>query len=58
MNNIEHIGTFNLGTKVMVSDTCYKLNTWCQGLLENVKSGRWDAYLKMSDEGDWGNTSC
>jgi hypothetical protein len=54
MNNIEHIGTFNLGTKVMVSDPCYSLGTWCQGVLENVKSGIWDAYLKMSDEGDWG----
>lgn len=54
MNNIEHIGTFNLGTKVMVSDPCYKLNTWCQGVLENVKSGIWEAYLKMSDKGTWG----
>lgn len=54
MNNIEHIGTFSLGTKVMVSDPCYSLGTWCQGVLENVKSGIWEAYLKMSDEGDWG----
>lgn len=54
MNDLEHIGTFSLGTKVMVSDPCYKLGTWCQGVLENVKSGIWDAYLKMSDEGIWG----
>ena len=55
MNNIECIGTFLvLGNKVMVSDPCYKLNTWCQGILENVKSGIWEAYLKMSDEGYWG----
>lgn len=54
MNNIEHIGTFSLGNKVMVSDPCYKLSTWCQGVLKNVKSGIWDAYLKMSDEGVWG----
>lgn len=54
MSNLEHIGTFSLGTKVMVSDPCYKLNTWCQGVLENVKSGIWDAYLKMIDTGMWG----
>lgn len=54
MNNIEHIGTFNLGTKVMVSDPCYSLGTWCQGVLENVKSGIWEAYLKISNEGGWG----
>lgn len=54
MNNLEYIGTFSLGTKVMVSDPCYKLNTWCQGVLENVKSGIWEAYLKMIDTGMWG----
>lgn len=54
MNNLEYIGTFSLGTKVMVSDPCYKLGTWCQGVLENVKSGVWEAYLKMIDTGMWG----
>lgn len=54
MNDLEYIGTFNLGTKVMVSDPCYKLDTWCQCVLENVKSGIWEAYLKMVDTGMWG----
>lgn len=54
MNNLEYIGTVSLGTKVMVSDPCYKLNTWCQGVLENVKSGIWEAYLKMIDTEIWG----
>ena len=53
MNDLEYIGTFSLGTKVMVSDPCYKLGTWCQGVLENVKSGIWEAYLKMIDTGMW-----
>ncbi len=26
-----------LGDKVMVSDPCYDLDIWCQGVLENVK---------------------
>ena len=54
MNNLEYIGTVSLGTKVMVSDPCYRLKTWCQGVLENVKAGIWNAYLRMSDEGEWG----
>jgi len=54
MNNLEYIGTFSLGTKVMVSDPCYHIGTWCQGVLENVKSGVWEAYLKMTDTGMWG----
>jgi hypothetical protein len=28
---------------LMVSDPCYELGTWCQGKLENVKNGTWNA---------------
>lgn len=52
---MEYIGRFSLGNKVMVSDPCYGTNTWCQGVLENVRKGFWDAYIKASDEGNWGN---
>lgn len=31
----------NLGNKVIVSDPCYKLGTWCQGVINNVKPGIW-----------------
>lgn len=51
---MKHIGRFSLGNKVMVSDPCYGTDTWCQGVLENVRKGFWDAYLKMSDKGPWG----
>lgn len=44
----------NLGNKVMVSDPCYGLNTWCQGVLENVLPGTYDCNVEYSDEGDWG----
>ena len=47
-------GTIRLGSKVMVSDPCYGLNTWCQGVLENVLPGTYDCYVEHSDEGDWG----
>lgn len=51
---MEYIGRFSLGNKVMVSDPCYGTDTWCQGVLENVRAGFWDAYIKTSDEGNWG----
>lgn len=51
---MEYIGRFSLGNKVMVSDPCYGTNTWCQGVLENVRAGFWDAYIKKTDEGNWG----
>jgi hypothetical protein len=49
------IGNFEIKSgKVMVSDPCYKRETWCQGILDNVVEGTWDAYVKKSDEKDWG----
>lgn len=51
---MEYIGRFSLGNKVMVSDPCYGTNAWCQGVLENVRKGFWDAYIKMTDKGNWG----
>lgn len=46
--------TINLGSKVMVSDPCYGLGTWCQGVLENVLPGTYQCDVEYSDEGDWG----
>lgn len=46
--------TIKLGEKVMVSDPCYGLNTWCQGVLENVLPGDYRCNIEYSDEGDWG----
>jgi hypothetical protein len=46
--------TIKLGNKVMVSDPCYGLDTWCQGVLENVLPGNYNCYVEYSDEGDWG----
>lgn len=56
MNNITitNKGTIRLGSKVMVSDPCYGLNTWCQGVLENVLPGDYECQVEHSDEGDWG----
>ena len=55
MNNItiENKGTITLGEKVMVSDPCYGLGTWCQGVLENVLPGVYDCNVEYSDEDMW-----
>lgn len=56
MENIrmENKGTIKLNSKVMVSDPCYGLNTWCQGIVENVLHGVYDCFVEYSDEGEWG----
>lgn len=46
--------TITFGNKVMVSDPCYGLNTWCQGVLENVLPGDYRCNIEYSDEKDWG----
>ena len=51
---VENKGIITLGEKVMVSDPCYGLGTWCQGVLKNVLPGQYDCNVEYSDEGSWG----
>ena len=39
---------------IVASDPCYKIPTWCQGIIENVRKGTWLAKVDVSDEGAWG----
>lgn len=40
--------------KMVCSDPCYEIPTWCQGVIDNVKNGKWEAGIATSDEGSWG----
>lgn len=57
MENVKEIdkGFINLGEKVMVSDPCYGMNTWCQGVIDNVLKGKYKCMVETSDEDEWGN---
>lgn len=57
MNNIEikDKGFIALNDKVMVSDPCYGMNTWCQGVVDNVLKGNYKCTVETSDEGEFGN---
>ncbi len=46
---------FNLGTKVVVSDPCYTIPTWCHAIVEDVLPGKYIGTVQMYDGGDWGN---
>ena len=54
MNTIENKGTIQLGSKVVVSDPCYCLNSWCQGVIDNVLPGVYNCKVEYKDTGDWG----
>jgi len=53
--NFVPIGKFIISSgKVYITDPCYAPGTWCQGVMENVKNGIWNAEIAISDEEDWG----
>jgi hypothetical protein len=44
-----------VSNKIVASDPCYSLPTWCQGVINNVKNGTWNAYAELTNEGSWGD---
>ena len=48
-------GTITLGKEVMISDPCYGLGVWCQGVLTNVLPGKYECFVEHSNEGKWGS---
>lgn len=43
-----------LNSKVVVSDPCYTIPTWCQAVVDGVLPGTYNVYCKKHDTGDWG----
>ena len=41
-----------LGNKVLVSDPCYELGTWCTGVVENVKEGNYITNVAYWEDSD------
>lgn len=41
--------------KLVISDPCYNLDTWCMGILENAKHGHWYSKVTKCNNNDgWG----
>ena len=53
-NYSKHKGNIVLGKEVMVSDPCYGLGTWCQGVVKNVLPGTYYCNIEYYDDKDWG----
>jgi len=46
-----YLGDFEIVSgKAIVSDPCYELGTWCQGTLNKVKKGPWEAYAYILED--------
>lgn len=49
------VGQFKVaGGKLIVTDPCYKADTWCNGIIKNVKNGVWNGYINVQDFGAGG----
>jgi hypothetical protein len=49
------LGTFEVKSgRLLVTDPCYKIGTWCQGTLESVRNGTWHACVERQNLNDWG----
>ena len=48
-------GDITLGEKVIVTDPCYDVDTWCNGILDNVKPGKWHTEAKSINKNNNGN---
>jgi len=46
------IGTFEITSgEVYVTDPCYEIGTWCQGLVKDVLNGTWESYVEYGTSG-------
>ena len=54
------VGSFQISSsKVIVTDPCYSIGIWCQGIIPSVKNGTWLASVLQTKIEGWGdrNTS-
>lgn len=48
------VGIFNINSpNILVTDPCYEKGTWCQGNINNAKTGKWYAQASFSNEKVW-----
>ena len=49
------VGKFEVESGVViVSDPCYDKDTWCNGILKNVRKGEWVCDVIIKEESGWG----
>lgn len=48
------LANIELDRRVIVSDPCYKPDTWCTVHIEDMAPGAYAPFILISDEGKWG----
>lgn len=52
-NKKTFLGLITLGDKVVVSDPCYNICTWCSGIINNLFPGVYSCYVIQGIVKDW-----
>lgn len=51
ITDAEFVGQFKVKShKLRISDPCYDKKTWCAGVIDEVKNGTWESYVKVNDD--------
>ena len=53
--SVYEAGKIEIGNAVRVSDPCYDLGVWCAGTIEGMLPGKYNCFVVMSDEKEWGH---
>jgi len=52
---MKELGEFNIDSGVMIlTDPCYDKSAWCQIKDIPARNGKWFAFVRKQDEGEWG----
>lgn len=50
ISDAEYVGQFKVKSgSLRVSDPSYDKDTWCAGVIEEVKNGNWESYIKLDE---------
>lgn len=52
-NKILDLGLITLGDKVVISDPCYSICTWCSGIINNLLPGVYSCHILQGIVKDW-----
>jgi len=51
ISNYEYINDFEVKSNdIIIFDPCFSKNEWCSMLIEDVKRGIWESYVKINDD--------
>lgn len=58
LGKFNFVGKIILNDKIIISDPCYTIDTWCTKIIENIKAGTYLCYIYKESIPSWGDRVC